>query len=252
MHHFNAGLAPATITTYLSAISYVHKFADRSDPTRSFIVQKLLKGASKLQGSQDPRLPILPDTLRDLVESCHLVLHDPFDIALMKAVYSTMFHAFLRIGEATVRSPHDISKVIQFHDVSFSTNSSPSMSIFIRNFKHNKSREPFVIHIKAVGGPHCPVAILRAYLHLRGNHTGPLFCQRNGSPLNQSTFKCLFKRSLAALNLDPKLFLPHSFRIGAATHAARSGLAAAEIQHLGRWNSSAFMRYIRFSSLSFP
>ena len=251
-HLFNSGLAPTTIATYLSAVSYVHKLADKPDPTHSFVVQRMLKGCLKLQDSKDPRLPILPNILNDLITSCPSVLHDPYDAALMQAVYTTMFHAFLRLGEAAVRSPSDINKVIQFCDVSCSISPSPSMSVHIRHYKHNKSREPFIIHIQASGGPTCPVALMRAYIQLRGNLPGPLFCFPCGLPLNQSTFNSLFKRSLNFLNLNPKLYLPHSFRIGAATHAARSGLPAAEIQHLGRWNSSAFKRYIRFSALSFP
>ena len=226
--------------------------ADKPDPTHSFLVQKTLKGALKLRGSNDPRLPILPHTLSDLIYSCDSVFHDPYDAALMKAVYSLMFHAFLRVGEAATRSPSEISKVLQFSDISFTNAHSPSMSVFIRHYKHNKSKDPFVIHISSSSHSPCPVALMKSYIQMRGKQPGPLFCFKNSLPLNQSTFKALFKRSLAFLKLDPKHYLPHSFRIGAATHAARSGLSAAEIQYLGRWSSSAFKHYIRFSSLSSP
>ena len=37
----------------------------------------------------------------------------------------------------------------------------------------------------------------------------------------------------------------HSFRIGTAATAARMGVNDSLIQTLGRWKSSAFVRYIR-------
>lgn len=40
-------------------------------------------------------------------------------------------------------------------------------------------------------------------------------------------------------------FCGHSFRIGAATSAASSGVADHVIQSLGRWSSDCYIRYIR-------
>ena len=42
-----------------------------------------------------------------------------------------------------------------------------------------------------------------------------------------------------------KNFAGHSFRIGAATTAAQCGIQNALIKTLGRWESSAYTRYIR-------
>ena len=146
----------------------------------------MLKGTQKLQGAHDPRLPILPHTLTDLIHSCDKVFVDPYDAALMKAVYALMFHAFLRVGEASTRTPADSHKVIQLNDISFSgsVRTSTTMSVFIRHFKHNKSKDPFIIHIHPASGSPCPVSLLQAFIHLRGNQPGPLFRFKNGSPLS--------------------------------------------------------------------
>ena len=41
--------ASSTISTYVSALSYVHKLGNFEDPTKNFLVQKLLTAHSKLQ-----------------------------------------------------------------------------------------------------------------------------------------------------------------------------------------------------------
>ena len=53
------------------------------------------------------------------------------------------------------------------------------------------------------------------------------------------------REALQAVGLPYDSFAGHSFRIGAATAAAKAGLEDSVIQMLGRWNSSAFLSYIR-------
>lgn len=60
---FTQGLGPATITSHVSAISYVHKLYNVFDPTHSFIVRKILKGSHNLSKSVDTRLPITKSIL---------------------------------------------------------------------------------------------------------------------------------------------------------------------------------------------
>ena len=48
-----------------------------------------------------------------------------------------------------------------------------------------------------------------------------------------------------AVGLPYQHFAGHSFRIGAATAAAKAGLEDSTIRALGRWNSAAFLTYIQ-------
>ena len=55
-------LGPETVTSYLSGISYVHKIADVHDPTKIFVIQKLLRAISRSK-SADIKMPIARSVL---------------------------------------------------------------------------------------------------------------------------------------------------------------------------------------------
>lgn len=59
------------------------------------------------------------------------------------------------------------------------------------------------------------------------------------------------KHAILFIGLDTSQYAGHSFCIGAATEAAKSGLAENVIQQLGRWHFSAIKRYIRINSFQF-
>ena len=64
-------LALSTITSYLSAISYVHKLRGLHDPTKSILIQKLLTALSRRQ-PVDIRLPVTRPVLHELVRALSL------------------------------------------------------------------------------------------------------------------------------------------------------------------------------------
>ena len=49
VHLFQLGYAPSSITSSVSAISYIHNIHEVADPTAAFIIRKLLQGAAKLR-----------------------------------------------------------------------------------------------------------------------------------------------------------------------------------------------------------
>lgn len=69
-------------------------------------------------------------------------------------------------------------------------------------------------------------------------------------PLFQFLDDCPVSYSFVSKSLDPKQYKGHSFRIGAATHAAQVGFSENAIQNMGRWKSDAVKRYIRIGSFS--
>ena len=83
------------------------------------------------------------------------------------------------------------------------------------------------------------------FIAARGVDQGPFFKFKNGNSLTKATFTQHVRAALQAVGLPESQFAGHSFRIGAATTAASAGIEDSTIRMLGRWNSSAFLQYIR-------
>ena len=101
------------------------------------------------------------------------------------------------------------------------------------------------MYVGRTGTDTCPVTRVLEYVERRGPASGPFFRRQDGSPMTKSFFVSRVRQALVALGLNPEAYAGHSFRIRAATAAARAGLEDSVIQALGRWNSAAFLRYIR-------
>ena len=79
----------------------------------------------------------------------------------------------------------------------------------------------------------------------RGLAEGPLFVFENGRLLTRERFVAAVRESLASAGVDTAKYSGHSFRIGAATTAAERGIQDSLIRTMGRWESSAYLLYIR-------
>ncbi len=240
--------APATITTFISALSYINKLYNAHDPQQHFLISKMLEGARKLGQKVDTRQPITLTLLHKLTACIPIIHHDHYSIALLKAMFLLAFHAFLRVGEFTVRSQQSTdTNTLQAADctVNFTSLNVSSITLTLRNSKHNQAR-PFFITIPANHTNNCPASALHEYLKLAKPQSGTLFQTHTGAPVTRHFFQNQLQRCLRAAKIDTSLYKTHSFRIGAATEAVTSlGLPDHEIQRLGRWGSNAFKSYIR-------
>lgn len=239
-------LQPATITSYLSAIAYVHRVLNLVSPTDSFIVKKLLHGLRR-SSNFDKRLPFTVPQLIQLTNALTQFTHSTFSYVLFKAMFLLAFFGLFRVGEiASTR--HGAPNIIQRKDVFLRTNLPGKLShidIKLHSYKHSQGHSTLVPvkrqHPKAV----CPVRALVRYLRLSPHSSRSLFCDISGNPVSAASFRAILRKCIIHCNLDPSLYTAHSFRIGGATHAHSVNFSPTDIQRLGRWRSSAYLKYIR-------
>ena len=85
--------APSTISSYISAVSYAHKLKNLSDPTKSFLIRKLLSAQSR-RGSPDVRFPIAQPVLHELVSSLSHTNSSAYQRTLYAAMFLIAFYGF--------------------------------------------------------------------------------------------------------------------------------------------------------------
>ena len=248
---FRSQYAPSTVMTYVSCLGYCHKLKGFSDPSKVFYVAQMLKGFNKVGFRLDSRLPITLPILDKLISVAPSLVGSPYQICQFQAMCSLAFFAFLRIGEMTSTSGRSDTSPLQISHISKLLSSSRDLIAFkitFGNFKHSYNVRPFSILVSRQPQS-CPVELLAKYLAMRGPRPGALFITVDGAPVSRSHFSNQLSSAIQFCGLSPSVYKGHSFRIGAASHAADKGLSDAQIRLLGRWKSNAFLKYLRTPSL---
>ena len=101
------------------------------------------------------------------------------------------------------------------------------------------------VFIGRTGDELCPVTAVLSFIARRGPKPGSFFLLQDGSPLTKGYFVGQVQKALTRAGIQSSNYTGHSFRSGAATAAANAGVEDSVIQMLGRWNSPAFLTYIR-------
>lgn len=244
-----------TIKCYLSGLRYTQiaaglhdPFGPKKDMPRLEYLLRGIKGVQARNGvSPRPRMPITPLIMSKLLEFWDKppLTHN---VRMLWAACCLAFFGFLRIGEMTV--PDGVSFNQQDHlsigDISFDRSKNPSiLFVVIKHSKTDPFRKGVTLTLGKTSNRLCPVIAMAAYLAERGLSQGPLFRLQNGTALSRSIFVKEVQRGLQAVGLDKSKYNGHSFRIGAATTAAARGIEDSIIQILGRWESTAYLRYIK-------
>ena len=251
------GLRLQTIKCYLSALRHAQIANGFPDPRIGLDHPRLeciLRGIKRSQATSSlvpkrTRLPITPDILRLI--HCHLP--PPPDSHMIWAACCLGFFGFLRAGEFTVPSvaEFDQGEHLSIADVAVDSHSIPTLlRVRIKQSKTDPFRRGVDIYIGKASPPLCPVSAMVGYLAVRGPQPGPLFLYGNGSSLSRQRLVVSVRGCLKQAGLDGSAYAGHSFRIGAATTAAANGVEDSLIQTLGRWQSSAYLRYIHVSRSS--
>ncbi len=140
------GSAPSTIATYVSGVGFHHKVHGHPDPTKTFLVSKMLVGCRR-DRQVDKRRPITVPVLYQILAALSHVCSSRFEELLFKASMLCAFFGFMRVGEFTADSKGHIQEsMLQLSDVTFSTAgiNGDSVLISFRTCKNNQSGNPLV------------------------------------------------------------------------------------------------------------
>lgn len=119
------------------------------------------------------------------------------------------------------------------------------LRVRLKQSKTDQLRQGVHVYVGRTGCKLCPIAAILAYMARRRCQEGPFFKFRDNKPLTKAAFTQRICEALQTIGLPYQDFAGHSFRIGAATAAARAGIEDSTIRMMGRWSSSAFLTYIR-------
>ena len=244
--HLSGSLSSASIKIYLSAVRSLYIDLGFPDPLVNCLqLQPVLRGIRRTRGSPGPsRLPI--------TDLHMLIIHNSLSFAIQDhvmfwAASPLAYFGFLRSAEFTVPSLSAFNPDIHLtvDDNAVDSHTSPScLQLTIKASKTDPFRKGCCLYIGLGRPPLCALSAIMNYQPLRGQSPGPLFLLSSGQPLSRTLLTHWLKDIFAAAGIQGS-FSSHSFRIGAATVAARMGVPDHLIQAVGRWNSDAYKLYIR-------
>ena len=195
----------------------------------SFCSMKLLAGGLQAMVSSDTR--------RAAVWSCALLL----------------FWGLLRTGEVLPTSGRvfDVTKQLCLSDLRF--NEDGSVQLWLKLPKVQKERGD-VVEIPKLESllPFCPVRALHNYLRFRKLLTLerdlPLFLIDRGAALSKEMFHSLWKKALRASKVPEYTIVchrSHGFRSSLPSLLQTADMSPDAIKILGRWQSDAYLTYLR-------
>ena len=247
-------LSPKSIKLYL-AVRHLQISMNLQDPKIGEMpkLEQVIRGVKREHAKRSPgkrtRLLITPEILLKLrgVWEASSKHHNSI---MLWAACCLCYFGFLRSGEITVpsESAYDSGEHLNFSDIAVDSVANPSMlKVRIKASKTDPFRQGVDIFIGKTDNKLCPVAAMLSYLAKRGNNEGMLFHYEDKKLLSRDRFVASVREALTTAGVDYKSYSGHSFRIGAATAAGKCGLSPATIQILGRWESSAYLLYVRLS-----
>ena len=143
-------------------------------------------------------------------------------------------------------SSYDPAVHLSHGDVKVNDRDSPQfLTIHVKASKTDPFRRGVTVFVGRATVQLCPVAAILNYMVRRGPSVGPFFKFSDGRLLTRERFVKAVRSALDRANINSAQYAGHSFRIGAATTAAQRGIQDSLIKTLGRWESSAYLVYVR-------
>ena len=243
-------LASSTVKNYLAAVRHAQIALGLGDPNMGSMPQLeyVIRGMKRRsQAPTQTRLPITPEILKGMKQAWQQHPNSR-DAAMLWAASTMCFFGFLRAGEVVTPGDgaFDPAVHLAYGDVRVSDHQDPQfIEVHIKASKTDPYRRGVKIYLGRASGELCPVAAVLGYMICRGARPGPFFTFSDGRYLTRERFVEAVRKALARAGHTSRHYAGHSFRIGAATTAAREGIQDSLIKTLGRWESTAYTLYIK-------
>ena len=192
-------------------------------------LQKVLTGIKRL--SPPRQLDCFPITIQTLSTIHSLLkpeLSSNLDHVILWAAFTLAFFGFLRASEFTCNGPFDPDVHLSPQDITLVPNTlAPShMLVRVKQSKTDPFRQGHTLMIAKSTSHICSVMAMKDYL-LQGQPSPscPLFSfSKPGKWLTRGNLTKELRSILQQCGLPSHKFYSHSFRIGAATTAAKAGI----------------------------
>lgn len=218
-------MSGSALSKKMAGFTFLFKWQGLPNFTKDFWVCQALKGYRRTVGQRDARRPVLFDILRGIIEHLKGVCASAYEVWFFRVAFLLAFFGAFRISEL-VSPSKKVQGGIWYQDVLCREE---EVSLLLHKSKTDQGgKGKRVTFFSLPGSPMCPVRAVRGFLEER--------------PVQ---FVTIFRKCVWGLGLEEKEFSSHSFRIGAATEAARCGIDDESVKRIGRWVSQRFRLYIR-------
>ena len=245
------GIQSSTLKSYISAIKGILKDDGYCWNENRILLNTLTKACKVINDRVRTRLPIKQNLLEILLfELEQKYMDQPYLECLYKTIFMFAYYGLFRIGELTTGN-----HPIKAKDVHIAQNKNKLLVILYSSKTHSLGSIPQEVKISAKNCRSqkyfCPFQSSREYLAIRGNYTAdsdPFFVFKDQAPVKPLHVRKVLKEALQSVNLNPKLYDTHSFRIGHATEMLiTQKLSISQVKIAGRWKSNVVYKYIRQS-----
>ena len=254
-----------TIEKYLSGIRLMHLKEGYNVPVlRPDIVQSVLTGMEqqeslekKLKGKVD-RLAVTKSVLKLLK---HELVKKNWTLSKKRLIWTVCliaFHGSFRIHELLSREQHKfdsltslLGKDISIENCFINGVYVKVLKVWLKSPKEQKFGGGLMVEVFETRSDLCPISAFekwRMTSKVAITKTKPAFRLEDGTLYTGKAFNADLKSLLQKhLDYNKNKILAHSFRAGLATIMAKNGFTDNEIMRIGRWNSAAFLCYVKLN-----
>ena len=245
------GVQSSTIKSYISAIKYKLRTDGYQWNDQLGLFSSLVHACRNSNDLVSNRLPI-QGSLTDAIafELNRMFMQQDnriYLITLYRTIFLVMYQGLMRIGE--VSEGDHVIKAAHVHEAE---NKKQFLIMLYSSKTHGKGNKPQTIYIKSddnTNSMYNTVDELRKYVQMRPpyiNTTDQFFIFPNRANVRPDDVRRILKCTISNIGLDPDNYDTHSFHIGRATDLFKAGTEVETIKKIGRWESNAIYKYLRF------